>query len=134
MAGLLRWLIDDRGATVHFCGAPADQSAHAAIIAAATPLSRPPVEWSHRLDLAATLALLRRMHLVVGIDTGQLHLAASFHVPVVGLYGPQDPVHWHPWDTRHVAVRAPQDETGRWRMDRLALSTVQAAVDQLLPR
>jgi len=134
MAALLRWLVNDRGATVHFCGAPADRAAHEAIVVAAGALARPPVEWSHRLDLPGALALLRRMRLAVGIDTGQLHLAASFHVPVVGLYGPQDPARWHPWDTRYVAVRAPRDPAGVWRMDRLSPDSVLAAVDTLLPR
>lgn len=37
-------------------------------------------------------ALLQRASLVVGGDTGPLHLAAALGSPVVGLFGPTDPV------------------------------------------
>jgi heptosyltransferase-2 len=134
MADLLRWLVNDRGCTVHFCGTPGDFMTHEKLAAAAAPLARAPVEWSHRLDLSGALALIRRMQLTVGIDTGLLHLAASFHVPVVGLYGLQDPRRWHPWDTAHAALRAPVDDKGRPRIELLTLAAVQTAVDSLLPR
>jgi ADP-heptose:LPS heptosyltransferase len=34
---------------------------------------------------------MERCRLVVGSDTGPLHLAVALGVPVVGLYGPDDP-------------------------------------------
>ena len=37
------------------------------------------------------MAVLERCRLVVGADTGPLHLAVALGVPVVGLYGPDDP-------------------------------------------
>jgi lipopolysaccharide heptosyltransferase I len=42
-------------------------------------------------DLLELLALLRRAGVVVGGDTGPLHLAAAMNTPVVGLYGPTNP-------------------------------------------
>ena len=41
--------------------------------------------------LAQLIALTRRAKLVVGGDTGPVHLASALGVPVVGLYGPTDP-------------------------------------------
>ncbi len=41
--------------------------------------------------LAQLVALTRRAKLVVGGDTGPVHLAAALGRPVVGLYGPTDP-------------------------------------------
>jgi heptosyltransferase-1 len=41
--------------------------------------------------LAQLIALTRRAKLVVGGDTGPVHLAAALGRPVVGLYGPTDP-------------------------------------------
>jgi lipopolysaccharide heptosyltransferase I len=46
------------------------------------PLLAPPT------DLAELTALLRRCAVVVGADTGPVHLAAAAGVPAVGLYGP----------------------------------------------
>jgi len=41
--------------------------------------------------VAELIALTRRAKLVVGGDTGPVHLAASLGVPVVALFGPTDP-------------------------------------------
>jgi heptosyltransferase-1 len=42
-------------------------------------------------DLAQLIALTRRARLVVGGDSGPVHLAGALGRPVVGLYGPTDP-------------------------------------------
>jgi len=44
-----------------------------------------------RLSLRHLAAVMERCRLVVGADTGPLHLAVALGVPVVGLYGPDDP-------------------------------------------
>ncbi|MBN1866730.1 lipopolysaccharide heptosyltransferase I [Candidatus Sumerlaeota bacterium] len=46
-------------------------------------------------------ALLERAAVVVGGDTGPVHLAAALGVPVVGIYGGSDPVRNGPWGERH---------------------------------
>jgi len=48
-------------------------------------------------NLSGLAALLRRTDLVVGGDTGPMHLAAMLGVPVVGLYGPTTPERNGPW-------------------------------------
>ncbi len=45
-------------------------------------------------ELAFVLATAR---MVVGADTGPLHLAAALHTPVVGLFGPTNPRRNGPW-------------------------------------
>jgi ADP-heptose:LPS heptosyltransferase len=50
-----------------------------------------------RLAVGALAALYRRSSLVVGIDSGPLHLAAMVGTRVVGLYGPLSPAQWGPW-------------------------------------
>jgi heptosyltransferase-1 len=42
-------------------------------------------------DVAQLIAMTRRARLVVGGDTGPVHLASALGRPVVGLYGPTDP-------------------------------------------
>jgi ADP-heptose:LPS heptosyltransferase len=53
------------------------------------------------LELAA---LYEACDLVIGADTGPLHLAAALGIPVVGLYGPKDPAVYAPWDARTGAA------------------------------
>ena len=56
-------------------------------------------------DLAGLIALLRRARIVVGPDTGPLHLAAALGVPTVGLYGPTDPRRNGPYGNHHRTLR-----------------------------
>lgn len=52
-------------------------------------------------------ALLRQADLVLGVDSGPLHLAAAQGVPSLHLYGPGDEGRFGPWGDplRHVVVR-----------------------------
>lgn len=50
-------------------------------------------------------ALLKRCSLVVTNDSGPMHIAAALGVPVVGIYGPTNPVLQGPYGTQHVVVR-----------------------------
>lgn len=52
-----------------------------------------------RLSVGALAALYRRSSLVIGIDSGPLHLAAMVGTPVVGLYGPLSVEQWGPWSS-----------------------------------
>ena len=62
-------------------------------------------------------ALLARADLVVGGDTGPLHLAVATGTPTVHLFGPADPARFGPWGPpdRHrvVATDLPCAPCGR---------------------
>ena len=50
-------------------------------------------------------ALYRRSCLVLGPDSGAMHVAAAVHTPTVTLFGPADPTEFAPWgDERQHAV------------------------------
>lgn len=42
-------------------------------------------------------ALFSRARVVLGPDSGPLHLAAAVGAPTVALFGPADPVEFRPW-------------------------------------
>jgi heptosyltransferase-2 len=131
-ARLIVWLVNDRGCEVHLCDSPGNAGYYEEIRAALpAPLARPWIDWSRRLSIRESNSLFKRMDLALGIDTGLLHLAASFHVPVVALFGPLEPWRWHPWDTKHTILR-PDDLTGPRPLLRLSVAEVQAAVDPYL--
>jgi heptosyltransferase-1 len=60
-------------------------------------------------------ALLRRAKLVVGGDTGPVHLAAALEVPVLALYGPTDPKRTGPFGTRAIVLRSAASATSHAR-------------------
>jgi len=59
-------------------------------------------------SLKTLAALLRGARVFVGGDSGPLHLACGVSCPVVGLYGPTDPVVNTPWNVPFVALARPR--------------------------
>ena len=129
---VLGWLIADRHCEIHFCDTPANAAYYAEILSHVPPPLHAHVrDWSRELTIRDVNSLIRRIDLALGIDTGLLHVAASFHVPVVALFGPLDPNHWHPWDTAHTILR-PADVSGPHPLLRLSIAEVQSALDRHL--
>jgi len=56
-------------------------------------------------------SLLRRSSLLIGGDTGPLHLASALQVPVVALFGPTDPARNGPFRTRRIVLRSSSSAT-----------------------
>jgi heptosyltransferase-3 len=72
-------------------GTPAERALVRAVVD-----GTPAIDLAGRLSLGALAAVHRRAVLVVTIDSGALHLAAAVGAPVVGLFGPGDPVRFAP--------------------------------------
>ncbi len=74
--------------------------------AVAEKMSRPAHTLAGQTDLDQLAALFGRCRLVLGPDSGPLHLATAVGTPTVGLYGPADPALFGPWGppARHRAL------------------------------
>ncbi len=57
-----------------------------------------------KLSLLETSALIKNSRLMVSTDSGPLHLAKAVGTPVVGLYGPVNPVEWGYKDKKSAYV------------------------------
>lgn len=60
-----------------------------------------------RTDLKLLIALLRRIDLLVTVDSGPMHLAAALGTPLVALFGPTDPRLIGPYGDGGVVLRVP---------------------------
>jgi len=119
-------LVIERRCEVVLCGAPDDAALHESVREAAGPLVAAHVhDFSTQISLRETGALLARMDLCLGVDTGLVHLAASHGVPVVVLFGPTDPNRWSPWTPRATVVRS--THVRRPLLDRIGFSRRRAA-------
>jgi lipopolysaccharide heptosyltransferase I len=78
-------------------------------------------------SITEMIALFRRGSLVVGGDTGPVHVAAVLGVPTVGLYGPTSARRNGPYGRRVAAIKSP---TGR--MDGLSVEAALGAAQELL--
>ncbi len=102
-------------------------------IAAGFPLERVS-DLAGKTDLTTFAARLRSCRLLVTNDTGGMHLANALGVPVVGLFGPTNPVRTGPvFNAPRAILQAPgSTPTGGGRLADLEAETVLAAVRPLL--
>ena len=71
-----------------------------------------------RTSLQEMMEIIRGARLAVGNDSGPLHIAAALAVPVVGLYGPTDPVVVGPYGQMDGVVMAGSSGRRRRRYSR----------------
>jgi heptosyltransferase-1 len=64
-----------------------------------------------RCSIGELISLTRRARLLVGGDTGPLHLAAALGVPTLGIFGPTDPARTGPFSSKAIALRHPESQT-----------------------
>jgi heptosyltransferase-2 len=106
-AMLITRLVHERRCELVLCGGSDDIPTHDALRQAVGPTVAAHVhDLTAEVSLRETGALLARMDLCVGVDTGLVHLAAAHDVPVVVLFGPTDPNRWSPWTPRATVVRS----------------------------
>ncbi len=79
---------------VIFFGGPRDSEAVAKLQKTVNP---PPLLAVGATTIRQSMALLKRLKLLVCNDSGVMHLAASLQVPLVAIFGPQSPVKFGPW-------------------------------------
>ncbi len=92
-------------------------------------------------NILQLVALLRRAALLIGGDTGPLHLAAALGRPVVGLYGPTDPARNGPYTEagrvlRHASSRRDHHHRAQTEAGLLQIPSEEvtaAALDLLRP-
>jgi heptosyltransferase-1 len=78
------------------------------------------------------IALARRAAVVIGGDTGPLHLAAALERPVVGIYGPTDPARNGPYGTRSRVLRDPESVTSHKRSHEVETGMLKITVDEVV--
>jgi heptosyltransferase I len=66
-------------------------------------------------SVSELIALTRRASLLIGGDTGPLHLAAALRVPVVAIFGPTNPARNGPFGTRSIVLRSASSMTDHTR-------------------
>ncbi|MCG8350933.1 MAG: glycosyltransferase family 9 protein [Chloroflexales bacterium] len=86
-------------------GGPAEEALVSAVTAA---MQRATLTLAGQTSIGQLAALLGRAALVLGVDSGPLHLAVSQSVPTIHLFGPSDQKRFGPWGdpARHRVVRA----------------------------
>jgi len=58
------------------------------------------------VSIGELACLLKRSTLLVGVDTGAIHIAAAVGTPTITIFGPSDPLVWKPPGDSHEIVSA----------------------------
>jgi len=92
-----------------------------------------------RCTIGQLIALTRRAEMMIGGDTGPLHLAAALRVPVLGLFGDSPPEKCGPLGTKSLVLRHPESTWSGSRpqgpdvgLVKISAAEVVAAAHQLL--
>ncbi|NOZ50970.1 MAG: glycosyltransferase family 9 protein [Chloroflexi bacterium] len=94
----------EQGATVLITGGPGEE-ALTAQVASSAPRA---LDLGGRTSFGLLAALMQQACLVMGVDSGPLHLATAVGTTTVHLYGPADAVRYGPWGdpARHIVLRS----------------------------
>ena len=74
-------------------------------------LNVPVLDLVNKLSLQELFSAIKRLALFIGVDSGPLHAAAAFKVPVVAIYTAKDvnPNRWLPWQTKYLSIKSPPE-------------------------
>lgn len=102
--GFARAAMERHGLRVVLCGGPSENERAAAVqIAAAVPGV---VDLAGQTDLPKLFALIAAARVLVSPDSGPVHIARAFEVPVIGLYASARPQKTGPWKALEFTVDA----------------------------
>lgn len=98
-------LVDQLSAAAVFTGSDHELSMVKRIV---TRMRQPACIIAGETRVSQLAALFERACVVLGPDSGPLHLAAAVGTPTVALYGPADPLEFGPWGPRerHIVLTA----------------------------
>ena len=128
-----QWLRRAHGLNSVVTWGPGDETMAAAVVEGSSGAA----ELAPSTSIADLIAIVREAALMVSGDTGPVHLAAAVGTPVVGIYGPTDPVRNGPWSVDDVTVsrftacgcrHKRRCRVARWCLDDISVDDVVAAI------
>ena len=137
---VLKYLVQKYGACVALIGGPGDVG-EANAIAGGLPAGDFMVA-AGKLSVIESAAILKRCSFLLGIDSGPMHIMASFGKPTVSLFSTMNiPGLWFPYGDNHEVILHRslgcdyrKKECVRKSMELITVEEVKAACDRLLAR
>ena len=129
-------LLADLDITVVIIWGPGEEHLVKGIVNNAT--SRPHI--APPTSIKQLACLLERSALYIGGDTGPMHMSVTMGTPVVGIFGPSDPVRNGPYGDGHRVLQADIDCVNCWKkrcssmecMEKVSAEAVADAVREIL--
>jgi heptosyltransferase-1 len=77
----------------------------------------PPIDLTGKTTLLQLAYLIRQAKLIIGGDTGPVHLAAALNTPILMLMGPTDPNRNGPYGNGNAVLTVPYECAGCWKRE-----------------
>lgn len=107
-AKVIEELTNEFNCQIYFTGTNKDSLAYEEIQKCiSTPLKYPLVNLLGKTTILESLELIKRMDLVIGVDSGLLHLSAAANTPTIALFGPMNDQKWAPLGDNNTVLTAP---------------------------
>lgn len=93
---IIEYLSNEKNLIPVFLGTKKDNEKYERILLhIKSELVNKPISFCGQFDLIESLAMTSCAKIMVGCDSGNLHMAASLNIPVVGIYGPMNYKKWY---------------------------------------
>jgi heptosyltransferase-2 len=99
-------LIESQKARIVIFGGPGEEDLGRAI---SSQMKHPAMVLSGRLTVRELMAMIRQCALFITNDSGPMHIAAAFGIPLVAIFGPTDPQTTSPLGEKSLILRKPVD-------------------------
>ena len=103
-ARIIEYLANEQETQVIYIGAPSDRNIYENI-PFKEELKIKPVNLCGEVTIKDSLALLKEVDLMIGNDSGNLHMAASVGTSVIGLYGPMPFEKWKALGENNILLK-----------------------------
>jgi heptosyltransferase-2 len=101
-------LVNSFNVQVFFIGTRKDEQTYETILQALPKeLKTFPVNLIGKTNVLESTELLKHMDLVIGVDSGILHLSAAVNTPTIAIFGPMNDKKWAPLGDANTIITAP---------------------------
>lgn len=102
---LIRYLSNTLQAQVFFAGDSYDEKKYKHLMSnIGEGIDILPVDMSGKLSIPETMSLVKNMDMVIGIDSGIIHMAAACDAPAILLHGPTSLLRWQPKSDKCIVL------------------------------
>lgn len=109
-AEIIEYLINVKKAKIFYLGAGSDSEFYDKIRSHIKhDLEIEPINLCGQLSINESSAVMSKMDLVIGNDSGNLHIAASHNIKTIGIYGPMSTEKWGLLDNTHTCITSDVD-------------------------
>lgn len=138
---IIEYLSNEKNVQVIFIGAPSDKEIYDSL-KYSEKLKIKPVNLCSQVTIKDSLALLKMVDIMIGNDSGNLHMASSVGTKVIGLYGPMPFEKWKALGEGNILLKSDLDcmpcslkgkcHYNKACLNNITVDMVKSAIDRIL--